>query len=80
MQEVKALLGNICAGWHEPLLLDNRIIPKLHLLNRGSYMCAHVLLNSLIKLRKSYKMRGLPSILLLFRNLLINSIIQEHEC
>ena len=31
-------------------------------------MSAHVLLNLLNKLRKSDKMRGLPSILLLFRN------------
>ena len=31
-------------------------------------MSAHVLLNSLNKLRKSDKMRGLPSILSLFRN------------
>ena len=30
---------------------------------------------------KAIKMRGLPSILLLFRNEFINrSIIQEHEC
>ena len=31
-------------------------------------MSAHVLLNLLNKLRKRYKMRGLPSILSLFRN------------
>ena len=31
-------------------------------------MSDHVLLNLLNELRKSYKMRGLPSILLLFRN------------
>ena len=44
--------------------------------DRGSYMSAHVLLNLLLnvllnilnKLRKSDKMRGLPSILSLFRN------------
>ena len=36
--------------------------------SRGSYMSAHVLLNLLKELRKSDKMRGLPSILLLFRN------------
>ena len=35
---------------------------------RGSYMSAHVLLNSLNKLGKRDKMRGLPSILSLFRN------------
>ena len=36
--------------------------------NRGSYMGAHVLLNLLIELGKRDKMRGLPSILTLFRN------------
>ena len=36
-------------------------------------MSAHVLLNLLNELGKRDKMRGLPSIL-------INSIIQEHEC
>ena len=35
---------------------------------RGSYMSAHVLLNLLNKLGKRDKMRGLPSILSLFRN------------
>ena len=40
------------------------------MLYRGSYMSAHVLLNLLNKLRKSDKMRGLPSILSLFRNTL----------
>ena len=36
--------------------------------NRGSYMSAHVLLNLLNELGKRDKMRGLPSILFLFRN------------
>ena len=36
--------------------------------NRGSYMSAHVLLNLLNELGKRDKMRGLPSILSLFRN------------
>ena len=43
----------------------------IHLLspeNRESYMSAHVLLNLLNELRKRDKMRGLPSILSLFRN------------
>ena len=35
---------------------------------RESYMSAHVLLNLLNDLRKSGKMRGLPSILSLFRS------------
>ena len=43
-------------------------------------MSAHVLLNLLNELGKRDKMRGLPSILFLFRNELNNSIIQEHEC
>ena len=37
-------------------------------LYRGSYMSAHVLLNSLNELGKRDQMRGLPSILSLFRN------------
>ena len=37
-------------------------------INRGSYMSAHLLLNLLDELRKSDKMRGLSSILSLFRN------------
>ena len=36
--------------------------------NRGSYMSAHVLLDLLNQLGKRDKMRGLPSILSLFRN------------
>ena len=40
----------------------------LSYINRGSYMSAHVLLNLLNELRKRDKMRGLPSILSLFRN------------
>ena len=39
-----------------------------HTLHRGSYMSAHVLLNLLDELGKRDKMRGLPSILFLFRN------------
>ena len=35
---------------------------------RESYMSAHVLLNLLNELKKRDKMRGLPSILSLFRN------------
>ena len=44
-------------------------------------MSAHVLLNLLYELRKRDKLRGLPSIYLFFAtSLIINSIIQEHEC
>ena len=46
-----------------------QVLPRLVLrLYRGSYMSAHVLLNLLNELRKRVKMRGLPSILSLFRN------------
>ena len=50
------------------------------MLDRGSYMSAHVLLNLLNKLGKRDKMQGLPSILSLFPASLINSKIQEHKC
>ena len=40
----------------------------LSVLNRGSYISAYVLLNLLNELWKSDKMRGLQSILSLFRN------------
>ena len=40
----------------------------VYYLNRVSYMSAHVLLNLLYELGKRDKMRGLPSILSLFRN------------
>ena len=43
-------------------------------------MNAHVLLNLLNELGKRDKMRSLSSILSLFRNEFITSIIQEHEC
>ena len=43
-------------------------------------MSAHVLLNLLNELGKRDEMRGLPSILLFFRNKFNNSIIQEQEC
>ena len=43
-------------------------------------MSAHDLLNLWNKLGKSNKMGGLPTFLSLFRNSLINLIIQEYEC
>ena len=43
-------------------------------------MSAHVLLNLLNELGKRDKMRGMPSILSLFKTSLINTIIQEHSC
>ena len=42
--------------------------PVSVMINRGSYMSAHVLLILLKELRKRDKMRGLPSILSLFRD------------
>ena len=50
--------------------------------HRGSYVSAHVLLNVLNKLGKRDIMRGLPGILLLFRNEFIkfNNTHEEHEC
>ena len=45
-----------------------RVFSVISRLNRGSYMSAHVLLNLLNELGKRDKMRGLPSILSLFRN------------
>ena len=39
-----------------------------HMINKGSYMSAHVLLNLLNELGKRDKMQGLPSILSLCRN------------
>ena len=50
-----------CLKWPGLFILP----PDIH---RGSYMSAHVLLNLLNKLGKRDKMRGLPSILSLFRN------------
>ena len=44
------------------------LIIKLNGRHRGSYMSAHVILNLLNELGKRDKMRGLPSILSLFRN------------
>ena len=45
-----------------------RFKTKVSIVHRGSYMSAHVLLNLLNELGKRDKMRGLPSILSLFRN------------
>ena len=50
------------------LNLEKRSINVPRRENRGSYMSAHVLLNLLNELGKRDKMRGLPSILSLFRN------------
>ena len=57
-----ALIGT---GYSLKLLLKVLIEKMRH---RGSYTSAHVLLNLLNELGKRDKMRGLPSILSLFRN------------
>ena len=49
-------------------LLSPQLEIIIQLIHRGSYMSAHVLLNLLNELGKRDKMRGLPSILSLFRN------------
>ena len=48
---------------------------------RGSYISAHVLLNSLNELeKKEIKFKACLVFYLFFATSLINSIIQEHEC
>ena len=51
-----------------PVLYPNIEFAAIKGLQRGSYMSAHVLLNLLNELGKRDKIRGLPSILSLFRN------------
>ena len=55
---------------YEIALFLSSIVQFCHntVIYRGSYMSAHVLLNLLNELGKRDKMRGLPSILSLFRN------------
>ena len=55
---------------YEIALFLSSIVQFCHntVIYRGSYMIAHVLLNLLNELGKRDKMRGLPSILSLFRN------------
>ena len=43
-------------------------------------MGAYILLKLINKLGRRAKMRGLPSILFVFRNKFIKLTIQEHEC
>ena len=54
-------------AWFSVFKMKRKIVSLLHLY-RGSYMSAHVLLNLLNELGKRDKMRGLSSILSLFRN------------
>ena len=61
----------ICTDRNATILSECNIDRRLFrdkIINRGSYMSAHVLLNLLNELGKRDKMRGLPSILSLFRN------------
>ena len=44
------------------------LLKRFTIVKRGSYMSAHVLLNLLNEFGNKDKMRGLPSILSLFRN------------
>ena len=60
-----ALLSRLDVG-NEVFFLSKRWYPFA--LHRGSYMSAHVLLSLLNELGKRDKMRGLLSILYLFRN------------
>ena len=53
------------SGYITTLLCTSGLSILIHI---GSYMSAHVLLNLLNELGKRDKMRGLPSILSLFRN------------
>ena len=52
---------------YKPTFFTNKFERSIKI-HRGSYMSAHVLLNLLNELGKRDKMRGLPSILSLFRN------------
>ena len=54
--------------FEQNLKLQSLIYISFYFVNRGSYISAHVLLNLFNELRKRDKMRGLPSILSLFRN------------
>ena len=54
--------------WNEHTEIEDLTGVLLKCRCRGSYMSAHVLLNLLNELGKRDKMRGLPSILSLFRN------------
>ena len=63
----KALVGHAFKNANLVTKVRVETVEKSYI-NRGSYMSAHVLLNLSNELRKRDKMRGLPSILSLFRN------------
>ena len=58
----------ILVRWNRQIPENITISTRQATSNRGSYFSAHVLLNLLNELRKSDEMRGLTSILSLFRN------------
>ena len=58
--------SNMVRSWYTLNFTLFNIVP--YGIDSGSYMSAHVLLNLLNELGKRDKMRGLPSILSLFRN------------
>ena len=58
----------IFCNYESCIRCNNHSQTQRHVINRGSYMSAHVLLHTLNMLGKRDKMRGLPSILFLFRN------------
>ena len=65
--------GSIVSGcavcfFLSPFVLEFSIVGPSFVMYRGSYMCARVLLSLINELRKRDKMRGLPSILSLFRS------------
>ena len=60
--------------------IKEMVLIALYILNRGSYMSAHVLLNLLNELGKEIKCETCRAFYLFFATSLINSIIQEHEC
>ena len=67
-QSINMYISTNLGGRKAPPTIAPRLKRKHVLLNRGSYMSAHVLLNLLNELGKRDKMRGLPSIFSLFRN------------
>ena len=67
IQRVRLQIGcNFIINMYKLYSGDGKMLSIL--INRGSYMSAHVLLNLLNKLRKRNKMQGLLSILSLFPN------------
>ena len=69
LTRIRLILLSVHIYYFKILLQDDLlIIDNPYFEHRGSYMSAHVLLILLNELEKRDKMRGLPSILSLFRN------------